>query len=705
MRDLDQIGRTAGRYLRRRKHFSRWALVCLVSVSFLALALPAGAQDLAFRLDPARAPSLFAAVQNNDLAAVSSAIKNGKNVTETDEFGRTPLDLAMEMGHFEVAQALMQARRAEIDRLTKSEEQVQQDAAVAVPPSQVPQVLPVAQTDVSPDPEDAPVQAQIQAVTHLAEAADMLTGAAHRISTAAALSPGQITSGSAIQLAEAAAKLAAAADELVEAVQSGGRNAPRPDLMAEAPPAQPAKDVEPETVQTVAATEETAASIETAALIPAEPVETRTLEQAAAVTFRPTPRRKPAPPAPVVVARIEPPAPAQMEIIDARPVPPVSVRPLEAVDLVAPPRDEAPIPAQTEDDGPVGSLLAGIGRVLGVTDDSPEPNEGPIQQALRERQAAPAPSVRPEKEAPVIQRSTARAPIIQRLGDNAPPPVPALPEIVRETPLETASAPVLPIASVDPVAPEPVASETPAPQAAGPKPSVDAVHELPAEETRLLPQQDASGMPIQRLRDALQGVHLTLGDSVAMGHPQRRYGADEPSACISKRQRHSAFCVVPVDWPAEIADAFSVNTILYQGSRALARYDRDAAVHIHAIFDSGAYNRVLSFLRGRFGSPTDEWRRVVAPFGKPRQANPTYVWRSRDPETQQISVLEVRKFDDARAVFPDMEHGSVRLYMAGGPTVFPAVTAIDIMSIDWAARSDPVAPDGNALANTLPVSR
>jgi hypothetical protein len=115
---------------------------------------------------------------------------------------------------------------------------------------------------------------------------------------------------------------------------------------------------------------------------------------------------------------------------------------------------------------------------------------------------------------------------------------------------------------------------------------------------------------------------------------------------------------------------------------------------------------VIAWARKKYGPPTDFWRRTIAPFGKPRKRNPTYVWRSTDPKTKQTTVLEVRKFDDSRNVFPDTKHGSVRLYVAGGQPVFPAVTALDIMSIDWAARSDPTDGSiGSAIANTLPVKR
>ena len=210
--------------------------------------------------------------------------------------------------------------------------------------------------------------------------------------------------------------------------------------------------------------------------------------------------------------------------------------------------------------------------------------------------------------------------------------------------------------------------------------------------------------PVKRLQAPLRDALFALGESVAIGQPQPTQGAGEPNACVSKRGRR-AFCVVPVDWPGEVEGAFRVNTILYQGARALVRYDRGAASHIHALFRSDDQERVLAYLKKRYGNPTDEWKRVIAPFGKPRQANPTFAWRSRNTKTKLMTVLEVRKFDDSRNVFPDTEHGVVRLYVAGGPPVFPAVSALDIMSIDWAARSDHNDAAPPPRANSLPTGR
>jgi len=213
-------------------------------------------------------------------------------------------------------------------------------------------------------------------------------------------------------------------------------------------------------------------------------------------------------------------------------------------------------------------------------------------------------------------------------------------------------------------------------------------------------------MPIISLRGPLSDVPLTLGNSVATAQKPLPKGVAEPDACIKRSGGALQFCVVPVDWHPRVNPAFSLTTYLYQGSRAIARYDGGKATHYHALFSSLAYDDVVKYFTAKYGPPTDEWKRSIAPFDQPRQPNPTFVWRSKDSRTNKVTILEVRRYDDTRNVFPDMEHGAVRLYAAGAERVFPVVTGMDLMGIDWAARSDHTdSPDNSALANTIRVGK
>ncbi len=218
--------------------------------------------------------------------------------------------------------------------------------------------------------------------------------------------------------------------------------------------------------------------------------------------------------------------------------------------------------------------------------------------------------------------------------------------------------------------------------------------------------QRPKGKPtLQRRHAPLNGVRLALGRDLRPGMRRLREGSPEGAACLTKGRRQATFCIVEVDRATEIRRAFQVNTIFYQGSRAIARFDRGRARQFHALFDARYHAAVLAYMRKRFGKPTDFWNRTIAPFERPRQSNPTYIWRSRNPNTKVTTVLEVRKFDDGRDVFPDTEHGSIRLYVAGTAPVFPSITPLDIMSIDWAFRPDQPDQTQPNFANTLPVGR
>jgi hypothetical protein len=137
---------------------------------------------------------------------------------------------------------------------------------------------------------------------------------------------------------------------------------------------------------------------------------------------------------------------------------------------------------------------------------------------------------------------------------------------------------------------------------------------------------------------------------------------------------------------------FQVPTILYTGYRAIARYDQGIASRFHALFPSEAFERVISYFQGRFGDPTDVWNRSIAPFAQPRQDNPTLAWRSLDPKTQAVTVLEIRKYDDSRGGFPDTKRGAVMLYLANSPPIFPQVSSHELMRLSRSRMGPPPAP-------------
>lgn len=157
------------------------------------------------------------------------------------------------------------------------------------------------------------------------------------------------------------------------------------------------------------------------------------------------------------------------------------------------------------------------------------------------------------------------------------------------------------------------------------------------ERARVYTPKPDGTMPLKRLRRPLTDIQLSLGESVTTGQPQLPRGLAEPQACITKQQGQVKFCIVPVDWPEAMEEAFSVNTLLYQGTRAIARYDAGKTSHLHTLFDSQYYQDVRAHLMRRFGPPTDRWARTIAPFFQqaapaepdPGLAQPRYAHRYR----------------------------------------------------------------------------
>lgn len=198
----------------------------------------------------------------------------------------------------------------------------------------------------------------------------------------------------------------------------------------------------------------------------------------------------------------------------------------------------------------------------------------------------------------------------------------------------------------------------------------------------------ASTRPPRPLKTSLRGVTLTLGQSVSLENsfpPMGDAGGIDPyNQCVKKNRGTTLFCLETVDWPEEMQPDFLVPTILYTGQKAIARYDQGIASRFHALFPSKSFKRIALYFTERFGEPTDAWNRSIAPFAQPRQDNPILSWRSIDPKTQVVTILEIRKYDDSRGGFPDTNRGAVMLYLANSPPIFPQVSSHELMRISRA---------------------
>jgi len=187
---------------------------------------------------------------------------------------------------------------------------------------------------------------------------------------------------------------------------------------------------------------------------------------------------------------------------------------------------------------------------------------------------------------------------------------------------------------------------------------------------------------------SLSGVTLTMGESVNLENtfPPGKQGRDQRNQCVKKNRGTTLFCIEPVDWPAAISDSFQIATILYTGPMAITRFDQGTAVRFHSLFKSDDLQKVIDYYKKRLGEPTEIWNRSIAPLAQPRQDNPTVSWRNRDPETNAVTILEIRKYDDARGGFPDTRRGVVMLYYANSPTIFPQVSAHELMQLKRVAK-------------------
>jgi hypothetical protein len=103
--------------LTRPRMASRAILCASLLTAFMLAPASVSAQQGAVATDQQRSSeatrSLFDAVQANDLAAVQASIAAGADLTARDQWGLTPIDLAIDKSYFEVAHFLLSLRNFE----------------------------------------------------------------------------------------------------------------------------------------------------------------------------------------------------------------------------------------------------------------------------------------------------------------------------------------------------------------------------------------------------------------------------------------------------------------------------------------------------------------------------------------------------------------------------------------------------------------
>ena len=184
--------------------------------------------------------------------------------------------------------------------------------------------------------------------------------------------------------------------------------------------------------------------------------------------------------------------------------------------------------------------------------------------------------------------------------------------------------------------------------------------------------------PAQPAPPLLRNVSLRLGEEATL---DRALAGERRDNCIAKREGAAVFCVEPVTWPAALRKAFDTNTIMYQGSRAIVRYDSGAATSLYAVFGVSAFDTVAAWVESQFGPPTSMSTQKLAEPGRTSTDNRIQVWRARDPANGKETVLELRSTDNVRNAFPDREHGILMLYREGADAIFPQLSSIDLMML------------------------
>ena len=124
--------------------------------------------------------------------------------------------------------------------------------------------------------------------------------------------------------------------------------------------------------------------------------------------------------------------------------------------------------------------------------------------------------------------------------------------------------------------------------------------------------------PARPKKHYLTGLVLKPGGTLSLGRPFR-----DRKPCIEKKRGSVVFCLEPVQWPRSLDPYFRIDSILYQGARVIVRYDEGIATTYHFLFDSSAFGRLVSHFEGRYGPPTEQLNRSIAPWRPPGKPIPS----------------------------------------------------------------------------------
>ncbi|MBT6240893.1 MAG: ankyrin repeat domain-containing protein [Rhodospirillaceae bacterium] len=201
------------------------------------------------------------------------------------------------------------------------------------------------------------------------------------------------------------------------------------------------------------------------------------------------------------------------------------------------------------------------------------------------------------------------------------------------------------------------------------------------EQAQVVPRKPTKKVVRELPDNRLDGVILSLGRTTSLGKspPPQTPAPWYYKSCINKKMGSTVFCIEPLDWPSDIQPYLLTDSILYEGTQSIVRYDEGAATYFHILFPSQSYPSIITYFSKRYGAPTQKLKRSIAPLAEPRRINPTVIWQSIAPVTNLLTTLEIRMFDDNRGSFPDTKRGAIYLYHEWSQPVFPQLSSVELM--------------------------
>ncbi|MBI4183389.1 MAG: ankyrin repeat domain-containing protein [Proteobacteria bacterium] len=342
-----------------------------------------------------------------------------------------------------------------------------------------------------------------------------------------------------------------------------------------------------------------------------------------------------------------------------------------------------PVAAQRPAASPSEAPATSAGRAPASTPENAVARASPTPPTQPAAPAAPLPVPRPEAVQTARPSAPARpAETVARPAAPGPAPAP-LPEpsaarSAKPAPVETktersaATASPAPRPETAPERPPPA----PAPAQPAPQPAPPAAK--PAEQVALAPppkpaaRESTPVAPAPAPLPAL-GRGLTLDLRLA-ALDERAQGRCLVPAVGGGRYR---VCLLPADWPAEIASAFNVQGPHYTGSATYVLFDQGQAVSLFTLFRSRAFEAVLAHFQHGFGAPAES-RRYPLTLGY-RQQGENWLARWSVPGPGAGATIELRRLDDVAGMYVDGINGALQLSRPGAPAVFSVLSDLDLI--------------------------